>query len=386
MRVLHIFTVFTTPKAFFDGQFRFLSERGFEQHLITSDAEDRDFCARNNITYHRAPLARRIDLRADLKAILDVRRYIKTNDIDTVVGHTQKGAMVAMIAAWMARVPRRVYYRHGLVYTTASGLKRVVLKSVERLTALLATDIVNVSPSLSALAVKDSLNSARKQRIFGAGTCGGIDARAVFNPANVALEETAALRQKYRIGESDFVAGFCGRLCRDKGIIERVEAFRLFRDAHPGIKTKLLLAGPYDKRDILPTETKEAIETDPDIIYTGQLPQSALPAHYMLMDVFVFPSHREGFGMTVIEASAMERPVLVSKAHGCVDTIVPDTTGRYIGNKPEEISAGLSDMLDSPLRTRLGAEGRKHVLKNFDHTVLRPIIANFYKNLSRTNI
>lgn len=382
MKILHVFTIFTTPKAFFDGQFRFLSERGFEQHLITSDAEDREFCARNKITYHHAPLARRIDIKADIKAIREVRRYIRANGIDAVAGHTPKGALVAMIAAWTARVPHRVYYRHGLVYTTASGLKRIVLKSVERLTAMLATDIVNVSPSLSALAVKDRLNPACKQRIFGAGTCGGIDARAVFNPANVLPEETEALRQKYVIGENDFVAGFCGRLCRDKGIIELVEAFRLFRDTHPGIRTRLLLAGPYDKRDILPRETKEAIETDPDIISTGPLPQSALPAHYMLMDVFVFPSHREGFGMTVIEASAMERPVLVSKAHGCVDTIVPDRTGRYIGNTPEAIASGISEMLDSPLRTRLGTEGRKHVLKNFDHTVLRPIIADFFMSLS----
>ena len=121
MKVLHVFTLSTTARSFFDGQFRYLSDHGHDLHMISSDPEDTDFCRRNRLAaYHRSEVARRIDIRADIRAIADIRRYIRRNGINAVVGHTPKGAMVAMIAAWLARVPVRIYYRHGLIYTTAT--------------------------------------------------------------------------------------------------------------------------------------------------------------------------------------------------------------------------------------------------------------------------
>ena len=149
--------------------------------------------------------------------------------------------------------------------------------------------------------------------------------------------------------------GFCGRLCHDKGIIELIDGFELFKQAHPEIDARLLLVGPYDARDILPQYIKDEIESNPLIIAPGAVSHHYLPNYYSLMDVFVFPSYREGFGMTVIEASAMRLPILVSRSHGCVDSIREDVTGRYIDLTPESIATSLIEMLNPELRQRLGA-------------------------------
>lgn len=104
--------------------------------------------------------------------------------------------MVAMIAAKIANVKSRIYYRHGLIYTTANGFKRCILKTVEQVTAALSTHIINVSKSLSDLAVSDHLNSAKKQQIIGAGSCGGIDTINIFNPELVPNSDIETLKNK----------------------------------------------------------------------------------------------------------------------------------------------------------------------------------------------
>ena len=382
MKVLHVFTLSTTARSFFDGQFRYLSDHGHDLHMISSDPEDTDFCRRNRLAaYHRSEVARRIDIRADIRAIADIRRYIRRNGINAVVGHTPKGAMVAMIAAWLARVPVRIYYRHGLIYTTATGLRRAIFKNVERLTAALATRIVNVSPSLSALAVKDHLNSGSKQTVIGAGTCGGIDTAGLFNPEKITPADLADIRCRYGIGDDTFTVGFCGRICRDKGIIELIGGFNEFRRRHPGLKCRLLVVGPYDSRDILPQAVRDILSDDPDIVLTGNVGKSQLPVHYAAMDVFVFPSYREGFGMTVIEASAMEVPVLVSRSHGCVDSIRENVSGIYIGISDKSIADKLDMLYNTPeLRRSLGAGGRKFVIENFERTTLWPEILKMYNS------
>lgn len=381
MTVLHVFTILTTPKAFFDAQFQYLIHHGQKIWVVSSSLSDTDFVERNSIDYIQIPIERKISPFADLKSISLLARLIRQEHFDIVVGHTPKGAMAAMIAAKLAGVKTRIYYRHGLIYTTATGLKRIIFKTVERVTALLATNIVNVSPSLSQLAVKDKLNSDEKQTVIGCGTCGGIDTINTFNPDKVSADTVSALRHTLGVPDGAFVVGFCGRLCHDKGIIELIGGFKLFKQAHPEIDARLLLVGPYDARDILPQGIKDEIESNPSIIAPGAVSHHYLPNYYSLMDVFVFPSYREGFGMTVIEASAMRVPILVSRSHGCVDSIREDVTGRYIDLTPQSIASSLTEMLNPKLRQRLGDAGRDFVTANFERTAMWPKILDFYKKI-----
>lgn len=381
MKILNIFTLSTTAESFFDGQFKYLSDAGYDIWVASASDEPEVFVRKNNLTYRRFDIRRSISPLADLRTIFALRDFIHKERFDAIVGHTPKGAMVAMFAAKLAGIKTRIYYRHGLIYTTASGLKRVILKTVEQLTATCATTIVNVSPSLNKIAVKDHLNSAKKQHVIGCGTCGGIDTIDAFNPEKVSSDTVSALRHTLDIPDNAFVVGFCGRLCRDKGIIELIEGFKLFHQANPEIDTRLLLVGPYDARDILPQHIKNEIETNPSIIAPGRVSHNYLPNYYSLIDVFVFPSYREGFGMTVIEASAMCLPILVSRSHGCIDSIRDDITGRYIDLTPKSIASELSDMLDPELRQRLGNAGRDFVTANFERTKMWPEIQELYDKI-----
>lgn len=379
-KILHVFTIMMTPLTFFDGQFKYLGDNGQRIWVVSSSEENVDFSGRNNINYRQFDIKRRISPFADIKAIASLALFMRREDFDIVVGHTPKGAMIAMIAARIAGVRTRIYYRHGLIYTTATGFKRWLFKTVEQFTSLFATHIVNVSPSLSDLAINDHLNPERKQTVLGRGTCGGIDAKNLFDPSLVSTEDKDNEKALLGISKKDFVIGFCGRICKEKGIRELIDGFNIFKNRHPG--SKLLLVGPFDTRDILPDKYKVELICNPDIITTGGVEKARLPLLYSLMDVFVFPSYREGFGMSVIEASAMKVPVLVSRSHGCVDSFVEHKTGEHVEISAEGIFHGLENMKDPGLRHLMGEHGRNFVVENFDHSVMWPKISEMFSQLS----
>lgn len=382
MKVLHVFTIIITARAFFDGQFKYLSENNQDIHVVTSSDEDVKFTKNNNIAYHQINISRRISPIADIKAIFSLIRLIRRERYDIVVGHTPKGALVGMIASVLSGVPKRVYFRHGVIYTTANGLKRSIFKIIEYVTALLSTNIINVSASLSRLAEKDGLNREAKQVVIGSGTCGGIDTLNQFNPENINRSELCILKKEIGINENELVIGFCGRLCKDKGIVELVYAFTQLQREHKNIPIKLLLVGKYDERDLLPERCVIEIKNNPNIISVGQKQQNELPYYYSMMDLFVFPSYREGFGMCVIEASAMEIPVLVAHSHGCEDSLKDGVTGEYIEINPDDISRKCFDLFNDARRRKIyGQNGRQWVIKNFERTLLWPKYLKFYENL-----
>jgi glycosyltransferase involved in cell wall biosynthesis len=379
MKIIHVFTKFSTPQAFFDGQFGYLAKQGYEIILISSDnAEANEFAKRNSLVFVPIEIPRGIAIVAIMKAIHSICHLIKVERADAVFGHTPVGTLCAMIAAKLCGVKIRVYYRHGLIYTTSHGLKRFILKIEERFVSLLATHIINVSPSLGKLAVRDKLNSASKQQVIGSGTCGGIDALTRFNPSCVKASLLNNYRLKLDIKEGDFVIGFCGRLCKDKGIPELLDAFLFFKKRHPHHNAKLLLVGPYDERDVLSDTHKQLIENLEDIICPGAINDN-IHYYYALMSVFVFPSYREGFGMAVLEASAMQLPALVSRSHGCIDSIKENETGFYVNIEPIDICAGIERFLDTDLAKKIGENGRQFVLENFDYTVMWPKVLKLYQ-------
>lgn len=383
MKVLHVFTVARTPIAFFDGQFRYLTEHGYEV-VLACKREDgiEEFAERNGIRFISVDIPRSMSPVAIVKAIGEIRKIVKIEKPEAVFGHTPVGALVAMIAAKQAGVKNRIYYRHGIIYSTMTGLMQKAFMAEEKFVSRLATKIVNVSPSLAEKCAKDGINKREKQIVIGKGTCGGIDAHGIFNPALLDAERLELERVRLGLKGADIVFGFCGRFCKDKGTPELLEAYKLFKNRHPEINVRLLLVGPFDERDVLPEETKKAMHESEDIVLTGHVLKKDIPMYYRLMDCFIFPSHREGFGMCVIEASAMEVPVLVAPSHGCIDSIQENVSGFYIGLDAKNICEGMERMMDMEYMRRIGKQGREFVLENFDHKVMWPKVLNVY----RTNL
>lgn len=382
MKLIHVFSIFCTAESFFDGQFKYLADRGYEILVVSSNSPDAEaFCKRNGVRFAPVNIPRSISPCAIAKAIKSICSLIHTKNADAVFGHTPVGALCAMVAAKACGVRKRVYYRHGVIYTTMRGLKRMIFKMEERIVAMLATDVINVSHSLSRLAVADRLNDSSKQYVIGHGTCGGIDARRIFNPDLIENEKLQSLRIQYGLQNADIVFGFCGRICNDKGIPELIDAFETFQRKHIELNAKLLLIGSIDVRDGLSEEKQKQIYANKDVVLSGHIDKTVIPYYYSLLDVFVFPSHREGFGMCVIEASAMMKPILDSRAHGCVDAIVEHETGEYIELSPEGICNGMDLMLNAHLREQLGANGRRQVLEWYDYSVMWPLVSDLYKKI-----
>lgn len=384
MKLIHVFSIFGTAESFFDGQFKYLTDQGYEIVVVSSDAPNTDaFCKRNGVRFVPLNIPRSVSPMAIVKAVKSICSLIRKEKADAVFGHTPVGALCAMIAARLCGVKNRVYYRHGLIYTTMKGLKHTIFKTEEKFVASLATSVINVSHSLSKLVVADGLNKAEKQYVIGHGTCGGIDAQNIFNPSLVDVDKLLLIKKKLGLNDADIVFGFCGRICNDKGIPELVDAFELFQKLHSNIKAKLLFIGRFDTRDGISEEKKQQIESNSDIVISGHIDKVEIPYYYSMLDVFVFPSHREGFGMCVVEASAMEKPILDSRAHGCVDAIVEHETGEYIDLSADGICKGMEQMLDEELRGKLGKKGRKRVLEWYDFKVMWPLVGDLYKKILR---
>lgn len=384
MKLIHVFSVFGTAESFFDGQFKYLTDKGYEIVVVSSDALNTvAFCKRNGVRFVPVNIPRSVSPNAIVKAVISLCSLIRNENADAVFGHTPVGALCAMIAAKMCGVKNRVYYRHGLIYTTMRGLKRTIFKAEEEIVASLATSVVNVSHSLSKLAVTDRLNRAEKQYVIGHGTCGGIDAQNTFNPSLIKADKLLFIKNKLELNDADIIFGFCGRICNDKGIPELVDAFEVFQKLHSKVKAKLLFIGRFDTRDGISEEKKLQIESNKDIVISGHIDKAEIPYYYSILDVFVFPSHREGFGMCVVEASAMGKPILDSRAHGCVDAIVEHETGEYIEISAEGICKGMEQMLDADLRGKFGMNGRKRVLEWYDFKVMWPLVGELYKKLLR---
>lgn len=282
-----------------------------------------------------------------------------------------------MIAAYIARVPVRIYFRHGLVYETSRGIKRALLVNIDRLASLLATQIVCVSPSVAKRSMEDRLNDAAKQRVLAYGTCNGIDTER-FCLKSINQKRLHRLKHDLGIRENDFIIGFTGRLVKDKGIIELVRSYHCLRAKNQNIR--LMLVGMLETRDALPDDVVKVIREDKEIIKTGYVAYSDIEYYYALMNVFVLPSYREGFPTSVLEASAMELPVFTTRATGCVDSIIDGETGIFVKHDDKELYDALSQLYDDDIkRKEMGKKGREFVVGHFSPQIVWKDIEKLYQ-------
>ncbi len=376
--ILHVVNISFVIPYFLGNQLNWFTEKGNKEFIVCSNSEElKRFSEEFDFEYRAIDVLRKISIKKDISAVFKTAKYIREIKADVVTGHTPKGGLIAMLAAYITRVPVRIYFRHGLVYETSTGLKRVLLVNIDRLASRLATKIVCVSPSVAKRSLEDKINPASKQVVLANGTCNGIDV-ARFNIDSVDKERLAALKKNLGIGNGDFVIGFAGRLVKDKGIIELVRAYNTLRQQHKNVR--LMLVGMLEIRDALPDDVVKVIQEDEGIIKTGYVNYTEIEYYYALMDVFVLASYREGFPTSVLEASAMNLPVITTRATGCIDSIIDGETGIFVNHDDKELLTALSTLYDNEdKRKMMGQNGRKFVVDHFKPEIIWREIEKLYQ-------
>lgn len=323
------------------------------------------------------PMEREIAPLKDLISLCKFYQTIHRTRPSIVDASTPKAALLAGIAGWLAEVPCRVYGLYGLRLETASGLKRSVLWMTERITCACAHRVLCLSPSLRARAVSLNLVSQEKAAVLDMGGL-GIDLER-FAPKNPQSAEVQALRLQLGIPAGSLVLGFVGRLVKDKGIRQLVEAFEMLRKTRPELC--LLLLGDFENGDPVEPDVRRYIESTAAVIRPGYVPDTA--PYYPLMNVLALPTYREGFGQVSLEAQASGIPVVTTTATGAVDSVIDGVTGILVPVRDSHaLAAAIEKLLSDPeLCSRMGKAGRDWVENNFGATAIWEARTQFYRKL-----
>lgn len=372
--VLAVAVTAPVSMAFFQGQLDFLCQAGFEIVVICSPGWD----SPAGIRYYPIPMKREISLLSDLQSLLRLIRLLMKLKPDLINAGTPKAGLLGMLAAYLCRVPVRVYTCHGLRLETLAGIKRLILTMTEKVAAFCAQRVICVSPSLREKVVQQGLAPLTKTVVIGAGSCNGIDL-AKFSPVTDAGTQADPLHHYGTIAPDAAFIGFVGRLTRDKGIYELISAFATLKKNFSNLY--LLLVGGFEAGDPVSDEVRDKIDRDERIINLGEV-ADPLP-YYQMMKILVLPTYREGLPTVLLEAGAMGIPVVATRATGCIDIVHDGETGLLVDiGDVNALTAKLELLLqDEGLAKKLGHNARKRMNELYRQELVWENIANFYWRL-----
>jgi glycosyltransferase involved in cell wall biosynthesis len=314
----------------------------------------------------------------DLKALWSLYRLFKKERPDIVHTHTPKAGLLGMIAGKLAGVPIRLHTVAGLPLMENKGMKRKVLEFVEWLTYSCATKVYPNSGNLSQFILQNKFCKKDKLKVLGNGSSNGINTD--FFKLTPEIETSAArLRDELGIRPNDFVFVFVGRLVRDKGLEELVDAFTVLKDRYENIK--LLLVGPFEPElDPLSAKALHQIQQDSDIINVGF--QQDIRPYLALSHALAFPSYREGFPNVPMQAGCFHLPSIVTDINGCNEIIEDGKNGLIIPVKSAHALKGAMEQLlsDKALYQQLKANARSMVVARYDQKFFWNVLLTEYQD------
>jgi glycosyltransferase involved in cell wall biosynthesis len=315
----------------------------------------------------------------DLVAVYKLYEIIKREQPFMVHSHTPKAGIIGMLAAKLAGVDRRLHTVAGMPLLEASGFKRKILDAVEKLTYKYATLVLPNSLGLQEIILKNKYTQKNKLKVVGKGSSNGIDT-AYFDPALISEEEKTSLKQSLNIQPNDTVFVFVGRIVKDKGINELVNAFITLLKTNPN--SKLLLIGPYEEHlDPLNETTNTLIKNTKNILNLGR--QTDIRAYLAISHALTFPSYREGFPNVVLEASAMNLPCIVTNINGCNEIITNKENGLIVPTKDEPalLEAMLFMANNSDKRKVMVENSRQNIVDNYQRPYIWNELLKLYQSL-----
>jgi glycosyltransferase involved in cell wall biosynthesis len=323
-KLIRITTVPMALKYLLAGQMQFMQQNGFDVLMISADGKElNDVLQQEQCPHVLVPMTRRITPFQDLKCLFQLIKIFKKEKPTIVHTHTPKAGLLGMLAAKLCGVKVRIHTVAGLPLMVETGFKYQLLKFIEKLTYSAATHIWPNSNSLLQFIQHKKLAANSKLSVIGKGSSNGINTNR-FNKTSLDAAILENVKASFKYNPSNIYLLCIGRLVKDKGIPELVQAFVALQHNYRNLK--LILVGDFEEQlDPLPQETQHQIKHNGDIKH---ITWTEHVEYYMaLANYFVFPSHREGFPNVLLQAGAMQLPIICSQIEGNVDIVTHQQTG-----------------------------------------------------------
>ncbi|OUS02952.1 glycosyltransferase family 1 protein [Flavobacteriales bacterium 33_180_T64] len=378
-KLIRITTVPSSLRTLLKGQHRFMNAH-YEVIGVSSDGDAlREVRDNEGIETHGIEMTRTITPFKDLKATYLLYKFFKTQKPFIVHTHTPKAGTVGMLAAKLAGVPHRLHTIAGLPLLEATGAKRKLLDTVEKFTYACATQILPNSFGLETIILDQNYTKASKLKVIGKGSSNGINTKH-YDATLVSSSQKQNLKDALGITEKDLVFIFIGRMVKDKGINELVEAFHKISKANSN--TKLILVGPRENHlDPLLPKTEALIQGNKQILAVGL--QKDIRPYVAISHVLTFPSYREGFPNVVLQASCMELPCIVSNINGCNEIIENYKNGLIVPVKNvKALENAIQFMINEPQkRTAMIMHTRSRIIERYQQEYVWNELLKMYKSL-----
>lgn len=356
-----------------------IKNSGYEVTIISSKGDGLSYFEENNIEYINIEIERNISIFKDLMSLIKLYRVFRNNSFDILHSTTPKAGLLVSIAGFLAASPIRLHTFTGQVWKNSKGLKRTILKLADKIIVKLNTHCyADGFSQVYFLKEQGVISSVDSIKVFGEGSLSGVNLKrfdiSIWGP------KKKELLKKYGIDNSNLKIIFVGRITFDKGIVDLIKSFSLLIKRSRNYD--LILLGPIENQsNLISQDILDKIKNSKNIYHYDY--SSSPETFYTMGDIFCLPSHREGFGTTVIEAAAMGLATVGTNIYGLNESIIHNKTGILVPPRDSlALANAIEEMLeDKNKRKFMSKLAFERVQDSYDSELVSKFIMDEYTRL-----
>lgn len=374
-KLMHLTTVDMSLELLLGHQLRAARHAGYEVVGVSAPGPWTVGLAAEGIRHIPLPSSTRgWNPTADLRSVKEFWRILRRERPTILHTHNPKPGLYGRVLGRLAGVPIVINTVHGLYAAPDDPLlKRAVVYLLEAIASRFSDQ--ELVQSAEDVAVMKRFRLARPARITHLGN--GVDL-ASYDPALVSEPSHAGLREDLGIPSGMPIVGMVGRLVAEKGWPEFFEAVNELR--RQGLAFAALAIGPADtnKADAVTADQMREAEQN-GVVFLGL--RHDMRDLYGLMDIFVLPSHREGFPRAAMEAAAMGVPLVASDIRGCREVVEHGVNGFLVPVRSgPDLARSIRTLLENEqLRLRMGRAGREIAAARFGADQVASTVLDTYR-------
>ena len=317
---------------------------------------------------HNIYISRSLNIFKHINSVRNMVKLMRREKYDIVHVHTPIGAFVGRIAAHFAKTPLVIYTIHGFYFhENMNFFKSKVIMFVEKFLSRWTTFAFSQSDEDTKLAIKKGIFPSNKIITIG----NGVDIN-FFKRKGFTGKVFLAKRKDFSIPSNAIVVTCVARMNKEKGIFDLLKAAEITLNLHSSMHF-LFVGGIYKGNE--PNAISDKFLKD----YLKKSPLYKEHFHFLgtrtdvreilaISDIFVLPSYREGMPRSIIEAMAMELPVIATNIRGSREEVVDGETGILVPvGDVNALSNAIIKLANEPkLRKEMGKKGRERAEEYFD--------------------